>query len=75
MLALADDERIPRSIVCASSPSQWHLDEFFQSGGRIVGQVEAGVTSQTADGRSPQEQIDAIASIARQQKNEHRPLA
>jgi polyphosphate kinase len=69
VLALADDERIPlldrlRFVAIFSG----NLDEFFQV--RVAGlsdQVEAGVTSQTADGRGPQEQLDAIASITRQQ--------
>ncbi|HUP76369.1 MAG TPA: polyphosphate kinase 1 [Acidimicrobiales bacterium] len=69
VLALADDERIPlldrlRFVAIFGD----NLDEFFQV--RVAGlsdQVEAGVTSQTADGRSPQEQLDAIASITRQQ--------
>ena len=69
VLALADDERIPlldrlRFIAIFSG----NLDEFFQV--RVAGlsdQVEAGVTTQTADGRSPQEQLDAIAAITRQQ--------
>src|SRR3954470_21817345 len=62
VLALADDERIPpldrlRFVSIFSG----NLDEFYQV--RVAGlsdQVEAGVTTQTADGRSPQEQIAAI---------------
>jgi polyphosphate kinase len=69
VLALADDERIPlldrvRFVAIFAG----NLDEFFQV--RVAGlsdQVEAGVTAQTPDGRSPQDQLDAIASIARQQ--------
>jgi polyphosphate kinase len=76
VLALADDERIPlldrlRFVAIFSG----NLDEFFQV--RVAGlsdQVEAGVTTQTADGRSPQEQIDAIASIARQQTEQAQAL-
>jgi polyphosphate kinase len=76
VLALADDERIPlldrlRFVAIFSG----NLDEFFQV--RVAGlsdQVEAGVTSQTADGRGPQEQIDAIASITRQQTEQAQVL-
>src|SRR4029453_11119886 len=76
VLALADDERIPlldrvRFVAIFGG----NLDEFFQV--RVAGlsdQVEAGVSSQTADGRSPQEQIDAIASIARHQTEEAQNL-
>ncbi|MEO8695110.1 MAG: polyphosphate kinase 1 [Acidimicrobiales bacterium] len=76
VLALADDERIPlldrlRFVAIFSG----NLDEFFQV--RVAGlsdQVEAGVTTQTADGRSPQEQIDAIAAMARQQTEQAQAL-
>src|SRR4029453_14014684 len=68
-VAPGDDERIPlldrvRFVAIFSG----NLDEFFQV--RVAGlsdQVEAGVTTQTADGRGPQKQIDAMASNTRQQ--------
>ena len=69
VLALADDERIPLlERVRFAAIFGGNLDEFFRV--RVAGlsdQVEAGVTSQTPDGRGPQEQIDAIAAIARHQ--------
>ena len=69
VLALADDERVPLlDRVRFAAIFSGNLDEFFRV--RVAGlsdQVEAGVTSQTPDGRGPQEQIDAIASIARHQ--------
>ena len=69
VLALADDERVPLlDRVRFAAIFGGNLDEFFRV--RVAGlsdQVEAGVTSQTPDGRGPQEQIDAIASIARHQ--------
>lgn len=69
VLALADDERIPLlDRVRFAAIFSGNLDEFFRV--RVAGlsdQVEAGVTAQTPDGRGPQEQIDAIAAIARHQ--------
>jgi polyphosphate kinase len=69
VLALADDEQVPLlDRVRFAAIFGGNLDEFFRV--RVAGlsdQVEAGVTSHTPDGRGPQEQIDAIAAIARHQ--------
>lgn len=62
VLALAEDERQPlleRVKFCAICAS--NLDEFFQV--RVAGlqvQLEAGVVADSADGRSPAEQLQAI---------------